>query len=191
MITDALHFAHKAHMGVGQKRKYTGERYIAHPIEVMGILVAYASKFRYKRETVLCAAILHDVVEDTFFSLDDIEQQFGSEVARYVDGLTDKFPSGYEEKGKVLNRRQRKLREAERLGEECDVVQTIKCADLISNTRSIVVHDRDFAKTYIPEKRLIFDRLTKADSGLSDLTLETLLAAEAAVAASVAETIQA
>lgn len=183
MITDALHFAHKAHMGVGQKRKYTGERYISHPIEVMGLLVAYASSFRFKREVVLTAAILHDVVEDTFTTLADIESYFGSEVARYVDGLTDKFPSGYEENGVVLNRRQRKKCEVARLAEECDVVQTIKCADLISNSRSIVQFDPAFAQTYIPEKRLIFNVMTKADSGLSDLTLQTLIEAEANLAA--------
>jgi guanosine-3',5'-bis(diphosphate) 3'-pyrophosphohydrolase len=51
-------------------------------------------RIRYKRETVLCAAILHDTVEDTFVTLEEIEREFGSEVAGYVDGLTDKFQFG-------------------------------------------------------------------------------------------------
>jgi (p)ppGpp synthase/HD superfamily hydrolase len=180
MIRDALLFAHNAHMGVGQKRKYTGDRYVVHPIEVMGLLVAYGT-FPYKRETVLCAAILHDTVEDTFATLKEIESLFGHEVAGYVDGLTDKFNSGYEENGKVLNRRQRKDREAARLANETDVVQTIKCADLISNTRSIVAYDRDFARTYIPEKRLILAGLQKADTTLFNLAMQSLLAAETAL----------
>jgi (p)ppGpp synthase/HD superfamily hydrolase len=181
VISDALHFARSAHAKVGQRRKYTDEPYIVHPIEVMGLLVAYAP-FRYKRETVLTAAILHDTVEDTFATLEEIESLFGSEVAGYVDGLTDKFNAGHEEDGVILNRRQRKKAEAGRLSATCDVVQTIKCADLISNTRTIIHFDPDFAKTYIPEKRLVLENLTKAHRSLWNVAMQKLREAEAALA---------
>jgi (p)ppGpp synthase/HD superfamily hydrolase len=190
MIERALQFAEHAHRGVGQKRKYTGDPYIVHPVEVMGLLVAYAN-FAYQRETILTAALLHDVVEDTFVTLKQVEEVFGHEVAGYVDGLTDKFNSGYEENGKVLNRRQRKDREAARLANETAAVQTIKCADLISNTRTIVAYDRDFAKTYIPEKRLILGGLQKADTKLFNLAMESLLSAETSLAAAASQTVQA
>jgi (p)ppGpp synthase/HD superfamily hydrolase len=190
MIVEALHFARAAHAKVGQRRKFTDEPYIVHPVEVMGLLVAYAP-FRYKRETVLSAAILHDTVEDTFATLEEIERLFGSEVAGYVDGLTDKFPSGYEENGVVLNRRQRKQAEAGRLSATCDVVQTIKCADLLSNTRTIVQFDPDFAKTYIPEKRAILENLSKADRSMWNLAMQKLHEAEASLATVAPQPVQA
>jgi (p)ppGpp synthase/HD superfamily hydrolase len=190
MISDALHFAEAAHASVNQKRKFTGEPYIVHPIEVMGLLVAYAP-FRYQRETVLSAALLHDVVEDTLVTLADIESLFGSEVAGYVDGLTDKFVSGYEENGVVLNRRQRKKAEAGRLSVTCDVVQTIKCADLLSNTRTIVQFDPEFAQTYIPEKRRILENLLRAHRSLWNLAMQKLHEAEATLAAAASQTVQA
>jgi (p)ppGpp synthase/HD superfamily hydrolase len=173
MIERALQFAEHAHRGVGQKRKYTGEPYVVHPIEVMGLIVAYAN-FTYQHENVLVAALLHDVVEDTNVTLEQIEATFGAEVARFVDGLTDKFVSGYEENGVVLNRRQRKKAEAGRLSATCEVVQTIKCADLLSNSRTIVQFDPDFAKTYIPEKRAILEQLTKADRALWNAAMQQL-----------------
>jgi (p)ppGpp synthase/HD superfamily hydrolase len=187
MIERALQFAEHAHRGVGQKRKYTDEPYIVHPVEVMGLIVAYAN-FSYQREAVLSAAILHDTVEDTNVTLQQIEEVFGPEVANYVDGLTDKFPPGYEEQGVALNRRQRKEAEAGRLSVTCDVVQTIKCADLISNSRTIVQFDPDFARTYIREKRSILEGLSRADPTLWKVAMQTLFEAEVLLATTVIET---
>lgn len=80
MLEKAYRFAASAHEG--QCRK-TGEPFIAHPIEVTLILV----DLRMDAET-LCAALLHDVVEDSSMSLKTIEEEFNDQVARLVDGVT-------------------------------------------------------------------------------------------------------
>jgi guanosine-3',5'-bis(diphosphate) 3'-pyrophosphohydrolase len=64
------------------------------------------------------------------------------------------------------NRAERKAASRARLAAAPGWVQTIKCADLISNTSSIVKHDPKFAVTYLEEKRLLLDVLTKADPRL-------------------------
>jgi RelA/SpoT family (p)ppGpp synthetase len=79
-IKKALDFAIKAHQG--QKRK-SGEDYVIHPI-----LVATITSFFNKDEDVIIAALLHDVVEDTHYSIEDIKREFKEEVAHLVEGLT-------------------------------------------------------------------------------------------------------
>ncbi|BBG66069.1 GTP pyrophosphokinase, (p)ppGpp synthetase II / guanosine-3',5'-bis(diphosphate) 3'-pyrophosphohydrolase [Hydrogenimonas sp.] len=79
-ITDALAFAKEAHEG--QKRK-SGDPYIVHPILVAAITASISSD-----ETMVLAALLHDVVEDTPFGIDDIRERFGDDVAYLVEGLT-------------------------------------------------------------------------------------------------------
>lgn len=80
-IEKAFRFANAAHDGI--KRK-SGEPYIIHPIAVSRIV----AKDLGLGATSICAAILHDVVEDTEYSINDIENMFGDKVARIVDGLT-------------------------------------------------------------------------------------------------------
>jgi GTP diphosphokinase / guanosine-3',5'-bis(diphosphate) 3'-diphosphatase len=80
-IEKAFRFANAAHDGI--KRK-SGEPYIIHPIAVARIV----AKDLGLGATSICAAILHDVVEDTEYSVNDIENMFGDKVARIVDGLT-------------------------------------------------------------------------------------------------------
>jgi (p)ppGpp synthase/HD superfamily hydrolase len=181
MLNRALTFAARAHDR--QTRKYTGDPYIVHPVEVMGLIIAHVRDPYYHREEVLSAAVLHDVVEDTPVSLNRIECEFGAEVRKYVEGLTDVYVSGYEEEGKRLNRAERKAKEAWRLSRESAAVQTIKCADLISNSRTIVEFDPSFASTYIPEKRLILSGLLRAESNLWMLAMATLEQAENRLAA--------
>jgi GTP diphosphokinase / guanosine-3',5'-bis(diphosphate) 3'-diphosphatase len=80
-IEKAFRFANAAHDGI--KRK-SGEPYIIHPIAVARIV----AKDMGLGATSICASILHDVVEDTEYSVNDIENMFGQKVARIVDGLT-------------------------------------------------------------------------------------------------------
>ena len=79
-IKKALDFAIKAHKG--QKRK-SGEEYVIHPI-----LVAVITSFFNKDEDIIAAAILHDVVEDTPYTIYYIKDKFGESVANLVEGLT-------------------------------------------------------------------------------------------------------
>ena len=81
LITKAFNFARQAHKGV---RRLSGEPYIMHPISVAQI----ACKEIGLGSTSICAALLHDVVEDTEYTTEDIENIFGPKIAQIVDGLT-------------------------------------------------------------------------------------------------------
>lgn len=81
VITKAFNFAKHAHKGV---RRLSGEPYIMHPIAVAKIVCCEIGL----GSTSICAALLHDVVEDTEYTVEDIENMFGHKVAQIVDGLT-------------------------------------------------------------------------------------------------------
>lgn len=152
----ALAFATAAHHAVGQTRKYSGEPYIVHPIEVASIVKSVPHT-----EEMVAASLLHDVVEDTQVPLDVIREQFGDTVALYVDLLSDtpKVEGG-------PNRKARKALDRARLTEAPAEVQTIKFADFISNTGSIVQRDPKFAPVYLAEKRDFLESMKKGDREL-------------------------
>ena len=81
IITKAFNFARQAHKGV---RRLSGEPYIMHPIAVAQI----ACEEMGLGATSICAALLHDVVEDTDYTVEDMENIFGPKIAQIVDGLT-------------------------------------------------------------------------------------------------------
>ena len=81
IITKAFNFARQAHKGV---RRLSGEPYIMHPIAVAQIACEEVGL----GSTSICAALLHDVVEDTDYTTEDIENMFGPKIAQIVDGLT-------------------------------------------------------------------------------------------------------
>lgn len=153
-ISIAFSYASKAHKG--QVRKYTGVPYISHPLSVYRLLVA----FGVLDTTTLCAALLHDVVEDTPVSNDDIKEAFGDDIARIVGELTDVS------KPEDGNRAWRKAMDRHHLSKGGWEAQTIKCADMIDNSRSIMEHDRNFAPIYMREKLALLQVLNKTTSGL-------------------------
>lgn len=163
LIIKAKEFSAKAHEG--QLRKYTGQAYythvsnVAHKLGSLGITC----------EHTIAAAYLHDTVEDCGVYLFDIYERFGEKVAMYVDALTNRitakdFPQ--------LNRHERhqlynKLLEF--LVEwyspwDAYAICSIKLADLIDNTSSIVQHDRKFAAVYLKEKAEILPILKRGNS---------------------------
>lgn len=81
IITKAFNFARQAHKGV---RRLSGEPYIMHPIAVAQIVCEEMGL----GSTSICAALLHDVVEDTDYTVEDMENIFGPKIAQIVDGLT-------------------------------------------------------------------------------------------------------
>jgi (p)ppGpp synthase/HD superfamily hydrolase len=109
---------------------------------------------------MVAAAWLHDVVEDTGCTFNDIHMGFGIDIATLVGWLTDvsKPEDGPRWYRKKLDREHTAAAPAE--------AQTIKLADLISNTKSIMAHDEKFAKVYLEEKRLLLDVMTRGDAGL-------------------------
>ena len=81
IINKAFNFARQAHKGV---KRLSGEPYIMHPIAVAQIACGEMGL----GSTSICAALLHDVVEDTDYTVEDIENIFGAKIAQIVDGLT-------------------------------------------------------------------------------------------------------
>jgi (p)ppGpp synthase/HD superfamily hydrolase len=148
MINLARTFASRAHKG--QVRKYTGEPYIEHPLEVAKIV-----RMHNGSKEMVAAALLHDVVEDTDVTLDEVRQEFGDAVANLVDDLTDVS------KPEDGNRAFRKAMDRDHTAQASAAAMVIKAADLISNTKSIVEHDPSFARVYLKEKRALLDVMFK------------------------------
>lgn len=156
VVHKAQVFAIAAHAAVQQVRKYTNEPYIVHPAEVASIVAGVPGS----TPDMVAAAWLHDVVEDTGVTLTDINLNFGAEISALVGWLTD---VSQPHDG---NRAVRKAIDREHTAQAPAEAQTIKLADLISNSKSIMEHDPAFAKTYLAEKRLLLEVLTKGDPGL-------------------------
>ena len=156
IVHKAQVYAMAAHASVQQKRKYTGEPYIVHPAEVASIVASVPGS----TPDMVAAAWLHDVIEDTGCTFTDIHMAFGIDIATLVGWLTDVS------KPEDGNRATRKAIDREHTAKAPAEAQTIKLADLISNSRSIMAHDPEFAKTYLAEKRMLLEVMTKGDRGL-------------------------
>jgi (p)ppGpp synthase/HD superfamily hydrolase len=160
LIRKAKRFAIMAHDG--QLRKYKKEPYWHHLHEVAGIVADVGTP------AMIAAAWLHDTVEDTHVTHDDIEAEFGPVVAEYVYYLTDIA------KPEDGNRAARKKIDREHNASGPKEVHTIKMADLISNSRSIFEHDPNFAKVYVKEKIALMELLTEANGGLRHVALKII-----------------
>ncbi len=127
MIEKAYHFAREAHKGI---RRRSGEPYILHPIAVAKI----ASQEIGLGSTSICAALLHDVVEDTEYTVEDIEQHFGKKIAQLVEGLTKISGGVFGDKASAQAENFRKLLLT--MSEDIRVV-LIKMADRLHNMRTL------------------------------------------------------
>lgn len=140
----AIYYAKLAH--AKQKRKYTDEPYFVHCQQVAELV-----KNKGGTESMIVAAYLHDIVEDTDFTHNSIRHWFGDEVSNLVYWLTD---ISRPEDG---NRKTRKEIDLNHIIKAPTEAKIIKCADLISNAHSIVQHDPDFAKVFLAEMRKILE----------------------------------
>ncbi len=160
LIDFALSYATAAHGD--QRRKYTGEPYIIHPIAVAQTVALVTDDVN-----MISAAFLHDVIEDTDRTYEDIKDAgFGYDIAELVLGMTDVSVS---EDG---NRETRKRLDRDHLAVQSSQVQTIKLADLIDNSKSIIMYGGKFAPVYMAEKKLLLEVLTKGDKSLRETALE-------------------
>ena len=150
----AKSFATGAHSK--QKRKYTGEPYIVHPQAVAELVRAVPGH----TDAMLAAAWLHDVVEDCGVGIGELFTLFGQEVGNLVFWLTDVSLPHHG------NRAIRKSLDREHIAKAPREAKTIKLADLIDNTQSIVAYDPDFAPVYLAEKRALLEVLRSGDPGL-------------------------
>lgn len=149
----AQNFATLAHEG--QVRKYTGEPYINHPAAVADLVRSVPHT-----PEMLAAAWLHDTAEDCGASFYLLTKLFGEEVSGLVEMLTDVSRPAHG------NRAARKALDREHTANCSPAAATIKLADLIDNTKSIVERDPEFAKVYLEEKRLLLEVLTHGDPTL-------------------------
>lgn len=159
-VEKAREFATNAH--AKQFRKWTGEPYINHPIEVVSIL-GWTNLLDV--EYALAAAYLHDVIEDCGVTAEDLLAEFSTDVVATVIALTDC------EKG---NRKERKAQRCEKLSRSSPVVQSIKYADLLSNWPSIRDNDPRFAKVYKIEALALCDAMTQGNALLRRLLIAEL-----------------
>jgi (p)ppGpp synthase/HD superfamily hydrolase len=172
ILAEIRDFADRAHGD--QKRKYTSEKYIVHPVRVMVLCKNYTDDI-----TILAAALLHDVLEDTPTSEEEIKQflmeRLTPEQAEKTMTLVVELTDVYVKKDyPKLNRRKRKDKELGRLATISSDAQTIKYADIIDNSHEIVIHDKDFAKKFLSECREILKRLTAGNSELHHKAIETV-----------------
>lgn len=155
LVVGAYRFARTAHGGIGQKRKYTDEPYIVHPVAVAELVRSVPHT-----QAMLAAALLHDVVEDTPATLAEIEAAFGPEIGDLVDWLTD---VSRPEDG---NRATRKHLDLLHTAKAPPAAKTIKLADLIDNARTIAVHDLGFWRRFRTEMKALLVVLEEGDPAL-------------------------
>jgi guanosine-3',5'-bis(diphosphate) 3'-pyrophosphohydrolase len=165
-------FADKCHGE--QMRRYANDPYIVHPERVMKICGEYTRDL-----TVLAAALLHDVLEDTKATKEDIKEFLlqvmspaeVNKTVQLVEELTDVY---IKENYPKWNRRKRKNKEADRFENTSAEAQTIKYADIIDNAPEIAEKDPDFAKRFLPEYRALLKRIPKGNAELYKRAVETV-----------------
>ena len=155
LVEKARQFATTAHRGVGQTRKYSGEPYDEHLRRVAALVCGVTDD-----PEVIAAAWLHDVVEDTPVTIDEIEREFGRGVRELVDALTDVSRPHHG------NRKARKALDREHLAGAPVRAQTVKLADLIDNCDDICRHNRGFGRIFLAEMAELLDVLERGDATL-------------------------
>lgn len=170
-LEKALDFGRAAHNSIGQKRKYSGEPYWVHTEAVSNTVKNVGGSI-----DMIIASLLHDVEEDvaphsTYYNIHTITDLFGVNVANLVIELTDVYTKVAYPK---LNRKQRHELENERLSKISPEAKTIKLADLLDNTKSIVKDDPDFAVTYMREKKALLPLLKEGNPELYEWALKSI-----------------
>lgn len=152
------------HAHYKQKRKYTGEPYLVHPMAVAGLVATVTDDV-----DVLSAAVLHDVLEDTDFGESLIKSLFGSRVLRLVEDVTDVATGP-----RSRTRAERVATNIDHLRKAHPDAKTIKLADIIDNIKTVSVLDPSFAKTYLLEKAQLLPHLEDGSPALFELASKLL-----------------
>lgn len=155
LIERARLFATAAHAAINQRRKYTDDPYIVHPQRVAERVASVPHT-----PEMIAAAWLHDVVEDTAITIEEIQYEFGTEVAMLVSGLTD---ISRPEDG---NRKVRKAIDREHSMQQSPACKTVKLADLIDNSLSIRRHGKGFARIFMAEMAEYLPGMKEGDATL-------------------------
>ena len=155
LIERACEFATSAHQRIGQRRKYTNQPYDSHLAAVAKLVEEVSDD-----PDMVAAAWLHDTVEDTPATLDDIEKNFGASVAELVEELTDVS------KPSDGNRARRKDIDRLHSSQASTRAKTVKLADLIDNCKDIRKNDERFARVYLNEMGALLKVLGDGDAAL-------------------------
>lgn len=148
-----------------QKRKYTGEPYYTHLYSVAEIVSQY-------EDGLIEIALCHDLFEDTQCDFNELYKALVSfgygrneayDICTCVKELTDVFThTDYP----YFNRKKRKILEAERLSKCSYKAQTVKLADIMDNSKSILEHDKSFGGVYLPERIHLLGVITNCNKEL-------------------------
>ena len=155
LIEQAREFATQAHQRIGQRRKYTNQPYELHLAAVAKLVDEVVDD-----PEMIAAAWLHDTVEDTPATLDDIEKNFGIPVAELVEELTDISMAS------DGNRAKRKELDRLHLAQASVRAKTVKLADLIDNCKDIRKNDERFARVYLKEMGALLKVLSDGNAAL-------------------------
>ena len=145
-LDKAIIYATKAHQNVERREK--GFPYIVHPMEAMSIVATMTSD-----QELLAAAVLHDVVEDTDITLDELKAEFGERVARLVALESDNMDPGYR---KDLSWREKKILGLKRIKNSDKDAQIVALGDKLSNMRAIHLD-------WLKDHEKIFERFHESD----------------------------
>ena len=164
ILDQIAEFADQAHGD--QLRKYSGERYIVHPVRVMKICETFHDQL-----DILAAALLHDVLEDTPVTHQEmkrfLESVMTAELAASTLHLVVELTDVYTKKAfPALRRLARKELEIKRLSLISTEAQTIKYADVMDNTKDLLVNDPDFAIVYLRESSQLLKQMTRGNQVL-------------------------
>lgn len=165
-------FAERAHGE--QKRKYSSDPYIVHPVRVMKMCREYTNDI-----AILAAALLHDVLEDTDVASEEMEEFLlgimdkdkAVRTVKLVNELTDIYVKSAYPK---WNRRKRKANEAERQSRISSDAQTIKYADIIDNAKGMASQKSDFSPVFLYECRDLLKKIDKGDKRLYKIAVDTV-----------------
>lgn len=177
-IQRAKDFGREAHDSIKQVRKYNFDPYWTHTERVAEEVSAHGGS-----EDQICASFLHDYREDVvpeLFRQGRLEElaafearyeEFSPLTRQYVDELTDVYTK---ERCPDENRKQRHDKENIRLAKISPEAMTIKLADLIDNTTSIVHEDPNFARIYLKEKKVLMPLLKQGNTNLFTKAMQSL-----------------
>lgn len=146
LIERAYHLAKQAHNGV---RRLSGEPYMMHPLSVARIVVKEIGL----GSTSICAALLHDVVEDTDYTTEDIERMFGPKIASIVEGLTKLSGGVFADKAMKQAENVRKL--VLTMSEDVRVM-LVKLADRLHNMRTLAAQRPEKQRKIAAETQYIY-----------------------------------
>ncbi len=172
ILGKVLDYAGKAHGK--QRRKFSDELYINHPIRVMNTCKEFTDKIH-----VLAAALLHDVLEDTSITKAEMKKTLETWMEKYAAqktvALVEELTDVYTKKAyPQLNRKARKEMEAKRLSKVSVDAQLIKYADIMDNAANIREHNPGFAIVYLREGRILLTKMTKGNSKLHARALKLI-----------------